>query len=171
MGPTPVISWRGSPAAEQPPTWLPPPPPAGYWPPPPSGGYWPPPPPAGHSGQSSSTPPPPSGQRYWPPPPWAPLAGGQAPPWGMPPWMIPTPQPQRPSSSPPIVSHLCLLSIVLFIIRANVERLAYSSIYVFKRPSSSVECDFIDRVLNMGGSGEGGSGGTGNDAVPWSSCM
>jgi hypothetical protein len=29
--------------------------------------------------------------------------------------------------------------------------------------------DFIDGVLNMGGSGEGG--GTGNDMAPWSSCM
>jgi hypothetical protein len=65
--------------------------------------------------------------------------------------MIPTPQ--RPSSSPPTVIHLCLLSIVPLIIRANVEHLAYSSIYVFKRPSSSVGRDFTDGILNMGGSG------------------
>jgi hypothetical protein len=45
-GSTPVIPWGGSLAAEQPPTWLPPPPPAGYWPPLP---------PADHPGQSSST--------------------------------------------------------------------------------------------------------------------
>jgi hypothetical protein len=76
-------------------------------------------------------------------------------------------QPQQPSSSPPMISHLCLLSIVPFVIRANVEHLTYSSIYVFKRPSSSAGHDFIDGVLNMGGSGEGESegGGTGNYAV------
>jgi hypothetical protein len=59
-----------------------------------------------------------------------------------------------------------LLSIVPFIIRANVDRLAYSSIYVFKCPSSSVGLDFVDRVLNMGGFGEGEGGGTGNVTVP-----
>jgi hypothetical protein len=32
-----------------------------------------------------------------------------------------------------------------------------------KRHSSSVERDFTDAVLNMGGSGEGDDGGTGND--------
>jgi hypothetical protein len=44
------------------------------------------------------------------------------------------------------------------------ERLSYLSIYVFKCPSSSVGRDFVDGILNMGGSGEGG--GTGNDAAP-----
>jgi hypothetical protein len=68
------------------------------------------------------------------------------------------------------LSHLCLILIVPFVIRANIERLAYSSIYVFNRPSSSVGRDFVDSVLNMGGSGEGDGGGTGNDAAPWSSC-
>jgi hypothetical protein len=67
------------------------------------------------------------------------------------------------------VSHLCLLLIVLFVIQANVERLAYSSIYIFKLPSSSVRHNFIDWVLNMGGSGEGDGSGTSNDAVSWSS--
>jgi hypothetical protein len=37
-------------------------------------------------------------------------------------------------------------------------------IYVFKCPSSSVGRDFVDGILNMGGSGEGG--GTDNDAAP-----
>jgi hypothetical protein len=37
-----------------------------------------------------------------------------------------------------------------------IERLAYSSIYVLERPSSSARRDFIDGVLNMGGSSEGG---------------
>jgi hypothetical protein len=119
MGPTLVMPWGGSLAAGQPLMWLPPPPPAGYWPPPPAGRYCPPPPPADHPGQSSSTPPPHSGQGYWPPPPWAPPTGGQASLWGMPPWTTPTSQPQRPSS-PLMVSHLCLLSIVPFAIRANV---------------------------------------------------
>jgi hypothetical protein len=166
MGPTLVMSWGGSPTAGQPPTWSPPSPPARYWSPLPSGRYWPPPPPAGHPGQSFSTPPPPSSHGYWPSLPWAPSARGQAPSWGMPPWMTPMLQPQRPSSSPPMVSHLWLLSIVPFIIRANVERLAYSSIYVFKHPSSSARRDFIDGVLNMGGSGEGEGGDTGNDTAP-----
>jgi hypothetical protein len=71
-------------------------------------------------------------------------------------------QPQRPSSSPPTVSYLYLHSIVPFVIRANVKHL----IYVFKCPSSSAGCDFVDGVLNMGGSGEGEGNGTGNDAVP-----
>jgi hypothetical protein len=98
-----------------------------------------------------------------------PRAGGQAPLWGMPLWTTPTPQPQRYSSSPPMVSHLCLLSIVPFIIRANVERLTYSSIYVFKHPSSSVRRKFIDEVLNLGGSCDCEGGG--NDPMaPWSSC-
>jgi hypothetical protein len=43
--PPPMMLWARSPAAGQPPTWLPPPPLAGYWLPPPSGRYWPPPPP------------------------------------------------------------------------------------------------------------------------------
>jgi hypothetical protein len=67
--------------------------------------------------------------------------------------------------------HLCLLLIVPFVIRTNVERPAYSSIYVFKRPSSSVKCGFVNGVLNIGGSGEGEGGGTDNDVAPWSSCM
>jgi hypothetical protein len=155
----PVMLWGGSPTARQPTTW-----------PPPSSltGYWPPPPPASYPAQSFSTPIPPSGQGYWPLLSWAPLARGQAPSWGMPPWT--TSQPQRPSSSLPTISHLCKLSIVPFVIRANVEWLAYSSIYVFKHPSSSAGRDFIDTVLNMGGSDEGYGGGTGNDAASWSSC-
>jgi hypothetical protein len=76
-----------------------------------------------------------------------------------------TPQPQRPSS-PLMVSHLCLLSIVPFVIRENVEHLAYSSIYVFEHPSSLARRDFVDGVLNMGGSGEGEGSGIGNDAAP-----
>jgi hypothetical protein len=77
--------------------------------------------------------------------------------------MTPTPQPQRPSSLPPTVKHLCLLSIVTFVIRANIELLANSSIYVFKQPSLSVGHDFASAVLNVGGFGEGDDGGTGND--------
>jgi hypothetical protein len=61
-------------------------------------------------------------------------------------------------------SFVHILSIIPFIIRANVEHLAYLSIYVFKHPSSLAGCEFIDGVLNMGGSDEGG--GTDNDAVP-----
>jgi hypothetical protein len=61
---------------------------------------------------------------------------------------------------------VCLISIVTFVIRDNIERLTNSSIYVFKRPSSLVGRDFINAVLNMGGSGEGNGGGTGNDAAP-----
>jgi hypothetical protein len=34
--------------------------------------------------------------------------------------------------------------------RVNVKRLAYSSIYIFKHPSSSAGRDFVDGVLNMG---------------------
>jgi hypothetical protein len=62
-------------------------------------------------------------------------------------------------------SFVPILSIVPFIIQANVECLTYSSIYVFKY-HSSIGREFIDGVLNMGGSGEGEGGGTGNDAVP-----
>jgi hypothetical protein len=58
------------------------------------------------------------------------------------------------------------LSIVTFIIRANIKCLANSSIYVFKQPSSSVGRDFVDAVLNVGGSNEGNGGGNGNDAAP-----
>jgi hypothetical protein len=158
-GSPPVMQWGGSPAAGQPSTWPSPPPLAAYWPPPPL---------VGHSSQSSTTPPPPSGQGYWPPPPWAPLARGQAPPWGIPLWT--TLQPQW-HSLPPTLRHLCLLSIVPFVIRANVEYLAYSSIYVFKCLSSSTGRDFVDGVLNMGGSDEDEGGGSGYDAAPWSSCM
>jgi hypothetical protein len=49
--------------------------------------------------------------------------------------------------------------------RANIKRLAYSSICVFKHHSSLAERDFVDGVLNMGGSGEGEGDGTGNDAA------
>jgi hypothetical protein len=63
-----------------------------------------------------------------------------------------------------MVSHLCPLSIVPFIIQANVECFAYSSIYVFKRPSLSIRRNFVDGVLNMGGSSEGGD--IGNDTAP-----
>jgi hypothetical protein len=66
---------------------------------------------------------------------------------------------------PLMVSHSCLLSIVPFVIRANVERLTSSYIYIFKRPSSSARRDFINRILNMGGSGKGEGGGTSNDAA------
>jgi hypothetical protein len=162
-GPTLVISWGGSP------TWSPLPPPARYLLPPPQLDtccYCLEP---TIQARLPALPPPPSGQGYWPPPPWAPPVGGQAMLWGMPPWMTPMPQPQRPSSLPLTVSHLCLLSIVQFIIWANVERLVYSSIYVFKRHSSAGP-DFINRVLNMGGSSEGKGSGTGNDAPSWSSC-
>jgi hypothetical protein len=165
MGPTPVMLWGGSPTAGRTLTRPSPPLSARYWPPPPPVGYWLPLPPSGHPSQSSSTRPPPSGQGYWLPP-WTPLAGGQAPPCGMPLWTTPTPQPQpqQPSTSPPMVSHLCLLSVVTFIIQANVERLACSSIYVFKHPSSSAGRDFAITVLNMGGSDEGS--GTNNDMTP-----
>jgi hypothetical protein len=57
--------------------------------------------------------------------------------------------------------------IVTFVIWANVEWLANSFIYVFKWTSSLAECNFIDAVLNVGGSGEGEGGGTDNDAAPW----
>jgi hypothetical protein len=93
-GPTPVMLWGGSAAAGQTLTWPPLPPAARYWLP------WP---PAGHPDQSSSTPPSLSGQGYWPLL-WAHLAGGQAPPWGMPPWT--TPMPQRPSSLASTVRHI-----------------------------------------------------------------
>jgi hypothetical protein len=63
-------------------------------------------------------------------------------------------------------SFVPILSIVTFIIQANVECLAYSSIYVFKCPSSSAGREFVDGVLNMGGSSEGEGGGTGSDATP-----
>jgi glyoxylate utilization-related uncharacterized protein len=59
----------------------------------------------------------------------------------------------------------CILSIVTFVIRANVEQLTNSSIYVFKQPSSSVERDFTDAILNVRGSGEGDRDGTGNDTA------
>jgi hypothetical protein len=72
----------------------------------------------------------------------------------------------RHSSSSPTVRHLCLLSIVTFLIQANIERLANSPIYVLKRPSSSAGHDFTDAVLNAGGSGQRNGGGTDNDAVP-----
>jgi hypothetical protein len=64
--------------------------------------------------------------------------------------------------------YLCLLSIVPFVIQANVERHAYSSIYVFKHLSSSARHDFIEEVQNMGGSdeGKGNDGGTCNDVAP-----
>jgi hypothetical protein len=152
-GPTPVMLWRGSPAVGQPLTLSPPPSPAGYWPSPPPAGYWTTPPPIDHPGQNFNTPSPPSGQGYWSSPPWAPPAGGQAPPWGMPLWTTLTPQ--RSSSSPLTVIHLCLLSIVPFVIRVNAKHLAYSSIYVFNRTSSSARRDFTDGVLNMGGSARG----------------
>jgi hypothetical protein len=61
-------------------------------------------------------------------------------------------------------SFVPILSIVPFAIQANVECLAYSTIYVFKHPSSLVGREFIDGVLNMGGSGKGS--GTDNDAAP-----
>jgi hypothetical protein len=57
-----------------------------------------------------------------------------------------------------------ILSIVSFVIQPHVERLPYLSIYVFKHPSSSAGCNFVDGVLNMGGSSEGG--GTDNDVAP-----
>jgi hypothetical protein len=60
-------------------------------------------------------------------------------------------------------SFVPILSIVPFVIRANVECLAYSSIYVFKCPSSTGH-EFVDGVLNIRGFDEGESGGTSNDA-------
>jgi hypothetical protein len=48
-----------------------------------------------------------------------------------------------------------ILSIVPFVIQAHVECLPYLPIYVFKCPFSLVGCDFVDGVLNMGGSSEG----------------
>jgi hypothetical protein len=68
-------------------------------------------------------------------------------------------------------SFVPILSIVPLVIRANVECLTYLIIYVFKRPSSSTGGEFIDRVLNMGGSSDGKGGGTDNDMAPLSSCM
>jgi hypothetical protein len=38
--------------------------------------------------------------------------------------------------------------------------------FVFKRPSSLAGHDFIDAVLNVGGSDEGDSSGTSNDEAP-----
>jgi hypothetical protein len=49
--------------------------------------------------------------------------------------------------------------------QAHVERLPYLSIYIFKRFSSSAGRDFIDKVLNMGGSGEDQGSGTRNDVA------
>jgi hypothetical protein len=63
-------------------------------------------------------------------------------------------------------SFVPILSIVPFVIRANVECLAYSSIYVFKHPSLLAGCKIVDGVLYMGGSGNGEHYGTGNDATP-----
>jgi hypothetical protein len=93
MGPAPVMSWRGSPTAEQPPMQVD------------TGrqrlqvdtGH--------HCLQSAIQARVPAllpGHEYWPPPLWAPPARGQAPSWGMPPWTTPTTQPQQPSSSPPM---------------------------------------------------------------------
>jgi hypothetical protein len=48
---------------------------------------------------------------------------------------------------------------------SKYRRTRYSSIYVFKRPSSTTGRHLIDGVLNMGGSGEGEGGGTGNNAA------
>jgi hypothetical protein len=64
---------------------------------------------------------------------------------GMPPWTTPMPQPQRPSSLPPMVSHFCLFSIVSFVIRANVKQLAYSSIM-----SASILLHRPDTTSSMG---------------------
>jgi hypothetical protein len=58
-----------------------------------------------------------------------------------------------------------ILSIVPFVMQAHVERLPYLSIYIFKRFSSSAGRDFIDKVLNMGGSGEDQGSGTCNDVA------
>jgi hypothetical protein len=57
------------------------------------------------------------------------------------------------------------LSILIFVIWANVERFSNSSIYVLQRPSSSAERDFTNAVLNMGGSDEGNDCGNDNDAA------
>jgi hypothetical protein len=38
--------------------------------------------------------------------------------------------------------------------------------FVFKRPSTLAGRDFVDAVLDVGGSGEGDGGGTGNNATP-----
>jgi hypothetical protein len=84
-GPSLVMSWEGSPAAEQPPMWPPSLPPIGYWPPRPLSGHWPSPPPVDHPGHSYNTSPPPSSHEYWSLPSWAPPApaGRQAPPCSM----------------------------------------------------------------------------------------
>jgi hypothetical protein len=157
MGPTPVMMWGGPLIVGQPLTW----------PPQPSlVGYSPPPPPAGHPGQSSSAPPPASGRGYWLSP-WAAPARGQAPPWGMPSWTTPMLQPQQPSSLPQMVRHLCLLSIVYL---HNMSQCRKTFVpthpFVFKRPSSSAGYDFVDAVLNVGGSDKGNGGGTSNNEAP-----
>jgi hypothetical protein len=43
--------------------------------------------------------------------------------------------------------------------------MTHSSIYVFKHPSSLAEREFINGVLNTGGSDEGDGGGTGNNVA------
>jgi hypothetical protein len=43
--------------------------------------------------------------------------------------------------------------------RANVKRLVYSSNFVFKHPSTSAGCEFVNGVLNTGGSDKGEGGG------------
>jgi hypothetical protein len=58
-----------------------------------------------------------------------------------------------------------ILSIISFVIQAHVKRLIYLFIYIFKHPSSSVGRDFINEVLNIGGSSEGEGGGTNNDVA------
>jgi hypothetical protein len=61
---------------------------------------------------------------------------------------------------------MSIISIVPFVIRANVECLTYSFIYAFKIPSSSARHEFINGVLNMGGSGEDKGSRTGNNVAP-----
>jgi hypothetical protein len=43
-------------------------------------------------------------------------------------------------------------------VQVNIQHLIYSSIFAFKCHSSSVGREFVDRVLSMGGSGEGDGG-------------
>jgi hypothetical protein len=45
------------------------------------------------------------------------------------------------------------------------QRRFNSSIYVLQRPSSTVGCDFVNAVLNVGGSGDGDGGGNNNDVM------
>jgi hypothetical protein len=47
-----------------------------------------------------------------------------------------------------------------------MSNISFTHPFVFKHPSSLAGRDFVDGVLNVGGSGEGEDSGTGNDAAP-----